>query len=81
MQQPNVTPPDTAQELTPLVKKLLVQIDMLLEALQRANSEVQQLRDEIALLKGQKAKPKFKSSKMDQNTDPSDDKGAASQDG
>ena len=54
---------------------------MLLEALQRANSEVQQLRDEIALLKGQKAKPKFKSSKMDQNTDPSDDKDAASQDG
>jgi len=67
--------------MTPLVKKLLAQIDVLVEALQRANSEVQQMRDEIALLKGQKAKPKFKSSKMDQNTDKGDDEGASSQDG
>ena len=81
LQPQNATPPVTDQELTPLVKKLLAQIDVLLEALQRANSEVQQMRDEIALLKGQKAKPKFKSSKMDQHTDPGDDKGAPSQDG
>lgn len=71
--------------MTPLVKKLLAQIDVLREALQRANSEVQQMRDEIALLKGQKAKPKFKSSKMDQHTDKDneqgDDEGASSQDG
>lgn len=55
--------------MTPLVKKLVAQIDGLLEALQRAQDEIQQLRDEIAVLKGQKAKPKFKSSKMDENTD------------
>jgi len=47
----------------------VAQIDALLEALQRANGELQQMRDEIAVLKGQKSKPKFKSSKMDQNTD------------
>lgn len=79
--QQNAPPPDTTQEQTPLVKKLLAQIDGLLEALQRANTEVQQMRDEIALLKGQKAKPKFKSSKMDQHTNPGEDKGASSQDG
>ena len=52
--------------MTPLVKQLLARIDNLLEALQRANGEIGQLRDEIALLKGQKAKPKFKPSKMDE---------------
>ena len=71
--QQKAPPPDTTQEQTPLVKKLLAQIDVLLEALQRANIEVQQMRDEIAVLKGQKAKPKFKSSKMDQNTNPGED--------
>ena len=71
--------------MTPLVKKLLAHIDVLVEALQRANSEIQQMRDEIAVLKGQKARPKFKSSKMDQNTDKDneqgDDQGASPQDG
>ena len=71
--------------MTPLVKKLVAQIDALLEALQRANSEIQQMRDEIARLKGQKARPKFKSSKMDQNTDRNqvdgDDEGVSPQDG
>lgn len=71
--------------MTPLVRKLLAQIDALLEALQRTNGEIQQMRDEIAVLKGQKARPKFKSSKMDQNTDKDqeggDDKGASPQDG
>ena len=68
-----------------MVKKLVAQIDALLETLQRANSEVQQMRDEIARLKGQKARPKFKSSKMDENADRNkvddDDEGASPQDG
>ena len=71
--------------MTPLVANLVAQVDALLEALQCANGEIQQLRDEIAVLKGQKAKPKFKSSKMDQNTDKdneeSADEGASPQDG
>ena len=33
------------------------------------------MRDEIAVLKGEKAKPKFKSSKMDENTDRDDGDG------
>lgn len=74
--------------MTPVVKKLVARIDGLLEALQRAQDEIGQLRDEIAVLKGQKAKPKFKSSKMDQGTDKNknkndeqgDDEGASPQD-
>jgi len=58
--------------MTPLVKKLVAQIGALLEALQRANSEIGQLRDEIAVLKGEKARPKFKPSKMDESTDKTD---------
>ena len=67
--------------MTPLVKKLVAQIDGLREALQRANDEIQQLRDEIAVLKGQKARPKFKSSNMDQNTDKDNEENASPQDG
>lgn len=61
--------------MTPLVKQLVARIDALLEALQRANSDIQQMRDEIAVLKGEKARPKFKPSKMDQSTDKDDDPG------
>jgi hypothetical protein len=39
-------------------QRLVAQIDALLEALQRANSEIGQLRDEIAVLKGEKARPR-----------------------
>lgn len=62
-------PSISAEETTPLVKRLVAMTDGLLEMNQRLSNEVQQMRDEIAVLKGQKAKPKFKSSKMDQNTD------------
>jgi ribosomal protein S17 len=69
---PNTLPPIADQEMTPLVKKLVAQIDALLEVLQRANSEIGQLRDEIAVLKGEKARPKFKPSKMEESTDKTD---------
>lgn len=52
-------------------------IDGLLEMKQRLSNEVQQMRDEISVLKSQKARPKFKSSKMDKNTDENTDKDAA----
>lgn len=67
----------SAEEETPLVKALVVMIDRLLEANQRQANDIQQMRDEIAVLKGEKARPKFKSSKMDENTDEDADAGEA----
>jgi len=79
----NTLPPIADQEMTPLVKKLVAHIDALSEALQRANSEIGQLRDEIAVLKGEKARPKFKPSKMEESTDKTDapSDGASSKEG
>jgi hypothetical protein len=68
-------PPISAEEATPLVKALVAMIDSLQEENQRLKSNLQQMRDEIAVLKGEKAKPKFKSSKMDENTNKNDDEG------
>jgi len=76
VQPPYILPPITAEERTPLVEKLVEIIDGLLEKNQRLSAEAQQMRDEIAVLKGEKAKPKFKSSKMDKNTN--EDKNEAS---
>lgn len=64
-----------AEEETPLVKALVAMIDRLLEANQRQANDIQQMRDEIAVLKGEKARPKFKSSKMDESTDEDADAG------
>jgi len=53
----------------PLVEQLLEQIEQLLEENRRQAEIIQQMRDEIAVLKGQKAKPKFKPSGMDTETE------------
>ena len=58
---------------TSLVEKLLEQIEHLLEENRKQAERIQQLRDEIAVLKGQKAKPKFKPSGMDTETEPGGD--------
>lgn len=58
---------------SPLVEQLLEQIEQLLEENRRQAESIQQLRDEIAVLKGQKAKPKFKPSGMDTETEPDGD--------
>ncbi|MHB8551719.1 MAG: IS66 family transposase [Acidiferrobacterales bacterium] len=55
-----------ASEETPLVKKLVGIVEQLHEHTQQQTETIQQLRDEIARLKGEKGKPKFKPSGMEQ---------------
>lgn len=73
MKNLDAIPPISAEEATPLVKTLVAMIESLQEKNQCLESNIQQMRDEIAVLKGEKAKPKFKSSKMDENTNKNDD--------
>jgi hypothetical protein len=62
------------EERSALVEQLLGQIEHLLEENGRQAEIIQQMRDEIAVLKGQKAKPKFKPSGMESETGPDDDR-------
>ena len=57
----------------PVVKALMVIIEQMAEVNQKLEEKVQHLSDEILILKGEKKRPKFKSSKMDENTENSDD--------
>ena len=58
---------------SPLVEQLMVQLEHVLEENRRQAEIIQQMRDEIAVLKGQKAKPKFKPSGMETQTEPGED--------
>lgn len=55
--------PETAQ--TPLVKELLGIIDQLAEKIRQHEETIAQLQDEIAVLKGEKKRPRFKPSQLD----------------
>ena len=55
------------------MEQLLVQLEYVLEENRRQAEIIQQMRDEIAVLKGQKAKPKFKPSGMETETEPDGD--------
>ncbi len=62
-------PPIPEAERTPLVTLLLGLIEDLAERVQKQDEEIAQLKDEVRVLKGQKKRPQFKPSKMDEQTD------------
>jgi hypothetical protein len=62
-----ITLPDIPEhEQTPVVKVLLGIIEELVVKNQKQEEEIQQLKDEVAILKGEKKRPKFKPSKLDE---------------
>jgi hypothetical protein len=63
-------PPIPDAERTPLVESLLGIIDLLHQRVQTLEETVQQLRDEIAVLKGQSPRPKIAPSQLTQPTPP-----------
>ena len=65
-----------AEERTPLVEALLAIIRELLDRNQQLEETVRQLRDEIAILKGQKPRPKIQPSSLESPTPPSDQQNA-----
>src|SRR5271154_988927 len=64
MELPEVRP----EEHTPLVDSLLAIIQQLLDRVQQLEESVQQLRDENAILKGLKPRPKILPSKLESTT-------------
>lgn len=58
-------PPIAPEERTPLVESLLAIIHHLQDRVQRLEETVQQLRDEIAVLKGQKPRPQIAPSRLE----------------
>jgi len=62
------------QEQTPVVKGLLDIIEQLIVQSQKQQEEIDTLKDEVRILKGEKKRPKFKASKLDNSTnDDADD--------
>lgn len=67
MELPEIRP----EERTPLVEALLAIIGVLLDRVQQLEETVVQLRDEIAVLKGQKPRPQIKPSRLESDATPS----------
>lgn len=61
------------EEQTPLVKSLLLLLEQFAVRIQQQDEEIAYLKDEINILKGEKKRPKFKPSKMDQKSDSGND--------
>src|SRR5882724_1314477 len=64
-------------ERTPLVTLLLGLIEDLAERVQKQDEEIEHLKDEVRVLKGQKKRPHFKPSNMDEQTDKDQSESAA----
>jgi hypothetical protein len=67
MELPEVRP----EERTPLVESLLLAIQQLLDRVQQLEQTVQQVRDENAVLKGQKPRPTIRPSQLEAPSTPS----------
>src|ERR1700694_2686062 len=67
MELPEIRP----EERTPLVEALLAIIQVLLDRNQQLEETVLQLRDEIAILKGQKPRPQIRPSRLESDPPPS----------
>jgi hypothetical protein len=66
-------------ERTPLVTLLLGLIEDLAERVQKQDEEIAHLKDEVRVLKGQKKRPHFKPSNMDEQTDKDRPEGEAAE--
>ena len=65
-------PPIPEAERTPLVEALVLIIEQQALAIQKLEEDVQHIRDEVAVLKGEKKRPEFKPSKLDKETNADD---------
>jgi len=65
-----ILPDIPEQEQTPLVKKLLSMMEIMATHIQHQDEEIALLKDEINILKGEKKRPVFKGSKLDEKTNP-----------
>jgi hypothetical protein len=70
MPSPIKLPDIPEAERTPLIEQLVALIETLAEKTQQQAETIQQLRDAIAVLKGEKGKPTFKPSGMEDQRDP-----------
>jgi len=61
------------EEQTPLVKSLLALLEQFAVRVQQLEEDNQHLKDEIRVLKGEKKRPTFQPSKMDERTDKEDE--------
>jgi hypothetical protein len=81
MSTPTSIPPISEQEKTPLVEALLAKIEEYAGMILMLREQIQLLRDEIAVLKGQKPRPKIPPNRLNQNPDFSEKNNTGNSDG
>lgn len=77
MRKPPQIPVIPDNEQTPTVKALLLLLERFAQRIVEQDEKIAQLEDEVSILKGEKKRPIFKPSKMDQSTDPKSGDNAA----